>query len=264
MKTLRQVVVGAVASWFVGLAMPALAQGGIGAAVGSAVRSEVRVDGFDVEQVGDLAAGTSLNFSLYGTPGARATLGIEGARKRLPLHEVQAGVYEGSYVIAPDDRITSDSRVTAHVWKHDEVITAVLDEPLLLGGTPAPQPAARVAAAPRGCEECAVVEAVRPVEVAGRSGATGAIAGGVLGAILGSQVGKGDGRTLAGILGAVGGAYAGREIERRHQQRLRYDVVVRLPDGSAQTRRYDSPPPFRVGDRLRVGGGAWLPDPAAH
>ncbi|WP_280150587.1 glycine zipper 2TM domain-containing protein [Piscinibacter sp. XHJ-5] len=257
MKILRQVVAGAFVSLFVGLAMPALGQGRIGAAVGTAVRPELRVDGFDVEQVSDLSPGTALNFSLYGTAGGHAALRIDGARQRLPLREVQAGVYEGSYLIAAGDHITGDSRVTADLWMAEHAITAVLDEPLLLGGTLAAAPA-------RGCEDCAVVEAVRPVEVMGRPGAFGAIAGGVLGAILGHQVGRGDGRTLAGVLGAVGGAYAGRELERRQQPRLRYDVVVRLPDGSAQTRRYESPPPFRVGDRLRVGGGAWLPDAAAH
>lgn len=253
---IRQVLAGAFASLFVALALPALAQAGIGAAVGTAARSEVRVDGFDVEQVSELAPGTALHFSLYGTPGARATLRIEGARQRLPMHEVQAGVYEGSYVIASEDRIDTGSRVTAQLWTAEQAVTAVLEEPLLLG--------AAMAATVRPCEDCATVEAVRPVEVSGRPGAVGAITGGVIGAILGSQVGKGDGRTLAGILGAVGGAYAGREIERRHNQRLRYDVVIRLPDGSTQTRRYDAPPPFRVGDRLRVGGGAWLPDAAAH
>jgi outer membrane lipoprotein SlyB len=254
---IRQVLAGAFASLFVGLAVPALAQGGIGAAVGTAARHQLRVDGFDVEQVGELSPGTALHFSLYGTPGARAALRIDGAGQRLPLHEVQAGVYEGRYVIASEDRIGTDSRVTAQLWTAEQAVTAVLEEPLLLG-------AAAASATVRACEECATVEAVRPVEVAGRPGAVGAIAGGVVGAILGSQVGRGDGRTLAGILGAVGGAYAGREIERRHRQRLRYEVVVRLPDGSTQTRLYDEPPPFRVGDRLRVGEGAWLPDAAAH
>jgi outer membrane lipoprotein SlyB len=83
----------------------------------------------------------------------------------------------------------------------------------------------------------------------------------VLGAIVGSQFGRGDGRTAAGILGAVGGAYAGSEVERRHGTRTRYDVVVRGPNGVAQTRRYDAPPPFRVGDRLRIADGTWRPDP---
>jgi outer membrane lipoprotein SlyB len=79
----------------------------------------------------------------------------------------------------------------------------------------------------------------------------------VVGAIVGSQLGGGSGRTAAGILGAVGGAYVGSEIERQHSMRTRYEVVVRGQDGRTQTRRYDAPPPFRVGDRLRTADGTW-------
>ena len=250
MKSLRLVWVAAFAFLLVGLAAPpALAQtGGIGGVV--AVAAQPRVDGFDVEQVPRLALGTPLNFALYGSPGGSATLRIDGAARTLSLAEVQGGVYEGTYVIGGDDRIEPDSRVSASLWVLDRSTTVVLEEPLVLG-----------AAQPMGCADCAVVEAVRPVDEPGRPGLLGAVAGGVLGAILGSQFGRGDGRTAAGIVGAVGGAYAGAEVERRHGARTRYDVMVRGPDGVAQTRRYDAPPPFKVGDRLRIADGMWRPDP---
>jgi len=252
MKTLRQVFVAAVAllfTWLATASPPALAQGGgIAGVVGAA--SNLRVDGFDVEQVPRIAPGIPLNFSLYGTGGGSATLRIDGAARTLGLSEVQAGVYEGTYVVGPQDRIEPDSRVTASLWVANQSTTVVLEEPLVLG-----------AAQPRECADCVVVESVRAIEEPGRPGVVGAVTGGVLGAILGSQVGRGDGRTAAGILGAVGGAYVGREIERRHSTRTRYDVVVRGPDGLAQTRRYDGPPPFRVGDRLRIAGGTWQLEP---
>jgi outer membrane lipoprotein SlyB len=239
MNTLRHMVVGALATLLVGFAAAAFAQ-------------SLRVDGFDVEQVPQLSAGTSLYFSLFGTPGARATLRIDGAERRLPLREGRAGVYEGTYVITADDRITATSRVTADLWLAGQMTSAVLDEPLMLGASTA-----------RACDDCGVVEAVRAVEVNGPPGVVGAIAGGVIGAILGSQVGDGDGRTLAGILGAVGGAHVGREIERSQTKRTRYEVVVRLPNGVAQTWRYDSPPPLKVGDKVRWAGGAWRLDTSA-
>jgi len=47
------------------------------------------------------------------------------------------------------------------------------------------------------------------------------------------------------------GALTGRKIEPDGAQRIRYDVVLRLPSGAAQTRSYDSVPPFRVGDMVR-------------
>jgi len=251
MKSLRQVWVGAVASLFVWLAAspPALAQAGrIGDAVAAA---SPRVDGFDVEQVPRLAIGTPLSFALYGSPGGSATLRIDGAARTLSLAEVQNGVYEGTYVIDAQDRIEPDSRVTADLWLASRSTTVVLEEPLVLG-----------AAQPRECADCAVVEMVRPVEERNGDGTIGAVTGGVIGAIVGSQFGRGDGRTAAGILGAVGGAVVGREIDRRRSARTRYDVVVRGPDGITQTRRYDAPPPFRVGDRLRTAGGTWRAEPS--
>ena len=69
--------------------------------------------------------------------------------------------------------------------------------------------------------------------------------------------------TAGGILGAVGGAVVGNEIERQRSKRTRYEVVVRLADGATQVRRFDAPPPWRVGDRLRVADGGWTPDAPA-
>lgn len=208
---------------------------------------EPRVDRFDVEEVHRLDAGTPLHFSLYGTPGAAATLHIEGAAHALPLVEQQAGLYEGTHVVAAHERITPDSRVTAELRLGERVASALLDEPLVLG-----------AVFPARCIECGVVQSVRAVDGGGGSGTVGAVAGGVLGAVLGRQIGRGDGRTLASILGALGGAYAGRELERAHHRRTQHEVALRLDDGRVQTRRYDGAPPFRVGDRVRVVQDRWL------
>ena len=73
MSTLRRGWLVAFASLFVWLAPPTLAQqppSRIAATVGAALR----VDGFDVEQVAQLAPGTPLVFTLYGTAGGNATL----------------------------------------------------------------------------------------------------------------------------------------------------------------------------------------------
>lgn len=208
-----------------------------------------RVDRFDVEEVDRLDAGTPLHFSLYGTPGATATLRIEGAGQTLALQEQHAGFYEGTHVIAPHDRVTPQSRVSAELRLGERVALALLEEPLVLG----------TAIASR-CADCGVVHSVRAVDAGGSTGMAGAVAGGVLGAVLGRQIGKGDGRTLAGILGALGGAYAGREIERGQHRRPRHEVQVRMDDGRVQTRRFDGAPPFRVGDRIRIVQDRWLHD----
>jgi len=212
-----------------------------------------RVDGFDVEQVAELAPGTPLNFSLYGSPGARAMLRIDGAAGALPLNEVDPGVYEGTYVVAAADRIAPASRVVAQVALAGRSTTVTLEEPLLLGASAPPARAA--------CADCGVVETVRAVHERERPGIVGALAGSVLGALLGSQAGEGDDRAAGSILGALGGALLGREIERHNAVRIRYEVAVRGPDGVLRSRRYDAPPPLRVGDRVRLAGGAWLAEP---
>jgi len=99
-----------------------------------------RISGFDVEQVAELAAGTELNFTLYGTPGGIATVGIPGAAGRLLLEEVETGLYAGTYTIKTRDRIATDSRVTANLRLSTQVASVVLDEPLVAS---APKTSAR-------------------------------------------------------------------------------------------------------------------------
>ena len=91
------------------------------------------IHGFDVEQVKELVAGTELDFTLYGTPGAVATLRIDGATGRFLLEEVEAGVYEGTYTIKKSDRIVADAMVTSNLRVGNQVETAVLDESLVIG-----------------------------------------------------------------------------------------------------------------------------------
>lgn len=89
------------------------------------------INGFDVEQVRTLAAGTELNFSLFGTPGGITIISIPGAAARLLLEEVETGLYVGTYTIKSADRIVSDSRVTANLRVGNQVASVVLDEPLI-------------------------------------------------------------------------------------------------------------------------------------
>ena len=256
MKTLRQFAIGLVA--------------GLGLCVAAAAAT-LQIDGFDVEQVPQLTPGTPLVFSLFATPGARATLRIEGAVRELALPEVQRGVYEGTYVIGIGDRITPASGVSAQLRLAQETRSALLDEGLLLEATtmtpPARPavvaqalPALRVSPAPAiapACDACGVVETIRAIDAGAAPGPAGAIAGGVIGALLGSQAGHGDGRRLATVLGALGGALAGHQIERRQAQRTVYEVVVRRHDGRTQAERWSTPPPFKIGDRVRLANGAW-------
>ena len=112
-----------------------------------AAAAAVRIDGLDVEQVARLSGGTPLNFTLFGTPGATASLQIDGARRALPMRETERGVYEGTYTIEDRDRIAPDAAVTAMLYRGAESATATLEEPLVLGTAPPVEPAPDVSAA---------------------------------------------------------------------------------------------------------------------
>jgi outer membrane lipoprotein SlyB len=127
--------------------------------------------------------------------------------------------------------------------------------PSSAGAPPAPPP---VATAP-ACVDCATVAAVRTIRIAGNGTGLGAVAGGVVGGVVGNQVGRGGGRTTARILGAIGGAVAGHEVEKQARATTRYEVDVRLDDGSQRTISVPTNPGVRVGDRVRVDGNQIAP-----
>ena len=108
---------------------------------------------------------------------------------------------------------------------------------------------------PPVCPECGTVESIRTIEQAAEGSGVGLIAGGVLGGLLGHQVGQGRGNTAATIIGAAGGAYAGHQIEKNVKKSTRYDVNVRMADGTIRTVSYDAEPGFRSGDRVRIVDG---------
>jgi len=110
-----------------------------------------------------------------------------------------------------------------------------------------PAPAQR-----RACADCAVVESVQAVRPEPRVGVFGAVIGGVTGALLGDRIADGAQRHWARVVGAIGGALAGHAIERQATSPVRYDVWLRLPDGTRQVRSFPAPPPYRAGDVVHL------------
>ena len=117
-------------------------------------------------------------------------------------------------------------------------------------------PTAAIAPVPAKCADCGVIESTRAIEVAGVGSGIGAVGGAVVGGVLGSQVGGGRGRDVATVIGAVGGVVAGNEIEKRTKASQRYEVTVRLDDGSSRVVQEANPPTWRAGDHVRVVDGA--------
>jgi outer membrane lipoprotein SlyB len=103
------------------------------------------------------------------------------------------------------------------------------------------------------------IASVREVKEPGEAKGLGVIAGGIGGAVLGHQVGSGRGNKLATILGAVGGAIAGNHVEKQARAVKRWDVTVRLDDGTTQTFSMPTEPFWNAGDRVRLHEGRLEP-----
>jgi outer membrane lipoprotein SlyB len=103
------------------------------------------------------------------------------------------------------------------------------------------------------------VQAVREVAQPGEHTALGPIAGGVAGAVIGNQFGHGNAKKILTVLGAAGGAYAGREIEKQARAVKRWEVDVRLDNGTQQTLSSEAAPSFNPGDRVRLVEGRLQP-----
>jgi len=125
--------------------------------------------------------------------------------------------------------------------------------------TPAQQASAAQAkpepAKPPVCGNCGVVASVDAVKLQGEGSGLGAVAGGVVGGLLGNQIGGGSGKKIATVAGAAGGAYAGHQAEKHLKSTVRYDVTVKMDDGSTQTFSYDAQPAFQAGSKVRVVNG---------
>lgn len=115
----------------------------------------------------------------------------------------------------------------------------------------ASQPAKKVAHAPAKCHDCGVIVEVKEVEVPGKGTGVGAVAGGVGGAVVGHGIG--ENRTGTAI-GAAVGAVAGHQIERQARAHKRYDITVRMDDGSTRALSDESGTPIalKAGDKVHV------------
>ena len=100
-----------------------------------------RISGLDVVPVRELAPGAQLRFELRGTPGADASLRIDGARRVLGLAEVAPGHYRGTYTVGTADRIEPDATVVGNLRRGDQLGLAMLTGPLQRDAARARSPA---------------------------------------------------------------------------------------------------------------------------
>lgn len=148
------------------------------------------------------------------------------------------------------------------VAKETPAEPAVAPQPALAQTPPAPPvalpPASPIAATPPPapvCATCGTVDTIREIAQPGDASGLGAVLGGVAGGLLGSQVGGGNGKKLAAVLAAAGGAYAGHQYEKSRKETKRYEVAVRMEDGTMRSVTEDNMPVWRIGDRVSLDNG---------
>jgi outer membrane lipoprotein SlyB len=138
--------------------------------------------------------------------------------------------------------------------------TQVVAEPAPVSDAPAEKVAQQPPPPPPPkpvCAVCGTIEGVTPMEVKGESKGVGAVAGVLLGGVLGHQVGGGRGKDVATVVGAVGGGLAGNEAEKRYKSTTRYQLQIRMDDGSTRTVTQDAQ--MTVGQKVTVENGQVSP-----
>jgi outer membrane lipoprotein SlyB len=104
------------------------------------------------------------------------------------------------------------------------------------------------------CADCGVVTDVKLVEIKGEGSGVGAVGGAVVGGVVAHEIFDGKNQGLATIAGAAGGALAGNAIEKNVKTKKRYDVSIKMEDGSSKTIAYAEAPAWKAGDKVKVSG----------
>lgn len=106
----------------------------------------LRISRFNADPQGGLTPGSTVRFTLDGTPGAVASVSMPGPDVAVPLREVQPGHYEGSHVLRPQD-LSMPSPVVARLQLGNQQASAQLATQLA-GSAPAADTRVLGAAAP--------------------------------------------------------------------------------------------------------------------
>lgn len=86
---------------------------------------------FEVDQVTTLRPGTAVDFTLSGTPKARATVRISGIPRVIVLKETGPGFYEGRFIVRQKDRIPPRAAAVATLSKGNSHTVARLGQSIV-------------------------------------------------------------------------------------------------------------------------------------
>lgn len=115
-------------------------------------------------------------------------------------------------------------------------------------------PVDAVAQSKSKCTNCGRVQEIRVSEASDWKKYAAPAAGAVVGGLIGNQFGGGSGKTALTVVGALGGGLLGHKAESKSRDKV-YEVIVKMDDGSHRTVSYQSQPPVRQGDRVRLRDG---------
>ncbi len=85
---------------------------------------------FYVDADEELRAGSTLDFTLEGSARGSASVRISGIEARIPLKEVEPGVYEGRYTVRASDRISSTTTARGTLKRGSRSTSSLLGESL--------------------------------------------------------------------------------------------------------------------------------------
>lgn len=206
-----------------------------------------QITDFAVDAPERVRPGDELRFSLTGPAGGKARVVLSGAAQPIVLNESSSGVYEGSYVVRRNERLSAGVSATAYLEQGGRTSSQRFERGVAANGARAGS------GQQQACVACGAVQSVEVVTVDGNgSNAVGTIAGGVIGGVIGNQVGGGRGKDLARIAGVIGGAYAGNRVQNSRDKHQVYRVAVRLDNGDTKNFEYPEDPAVTVGTRVRV------------
>ncbi len=149
---------------FISFLVPLLAIGFIATAplpAGAQPRARLapEITSFQVDVTDQLAPGSDLSFTLEGTPRGQASVRLSGINKNIVLHEVERGVYEGSYTLSRRDRLGPQPTATATLRVRN--LSKVVTQALAAGPPPVATQPPGPAPAPRAIERVTVTPVAR-------------------------------------------------------------------------------------------------------
>lgn len=94
------------------------------------------IERFGVTPVARIEPGADLRFTLFGTPGARALLTIDGVVRDVAMQEVRPGRYEGAYTIRRNDNFPPSLNIVGTLEANGQITRSRLNQALLVDARP--------------------------------------------------------------------------------------------------------------------------------